>query len=137
MITRIRKAALASALAAMTLGAAAPAMAQGYPYGDNGGYRNRDRGDSTGAAPVVRLSTSVQFGANWSPNTSTRQRNSDTSRPLFAARVRTHFHLGPVLGPIAAPGHGPAADQARLAGQAGFVALEAGQRDCASCGRTF
>ena len=51
MTTRIRKFAFASALAAMTLGSVSPAMAQGYPYG-NGGYRNHDRGDSTGAAIV-------------------------------------------------------------------------------------
>jgi hypothetical protein len=47
MATRIRKFAFASALAAMTLGSVSPAMAQGY-----GGYRNHDRGDSTGAAIV-------------------------------------------------------------------------------------
>ena len=50
MTNRIRKFALGSALAAMTLGSVSPAMAQGGYYG--GGYHHRDRGDSTGAAIV-------------------------------------------------------------------------------------
>ena len=49
MVSRIKQAALASALAATALGGISPAMAQGYPS-DYGGYRHRDRGDSTGAA---------------------------------------------------------------------------------------
>lgn len=49
MTSRIKKAALASALAATTLASASPAMAQGYPYG---GYRHRSHGDTTGAAIV-------------------------------------------------------------------------------------
>ena len=40
--------ALAGALAATALTSVTPAMAQGY-----GGYRHRDRGDSTGAAIVA------------------------------------------------------------------------------------
>jgi len=50
MTTRIRKAALASALAAMTVGSVTPAMAQGYPYG--GGYHRSRGGDTTGAAII-------------------------------------------------------------------------------------
>jgi hypothetical protein len=51
MLSRLKKAALASALAATALTSVTPAMAQGYP-GDYGGYRHRDRGDSTGAAII-------------------------------------------------------------------------------------
>ena len=47
MFSPLKKTALAGALAATALTSVTPAMAQGY-----GGYRHRDRGDSTGAAIV-------------------------------------------------------------------------------------
>ena len=54
MFSFAKKAVLATALAATSLTAVSPAMAQGYPYGSygNNGYRQHDRGDSTGAAIV-------------------------------------------------------------------------------------
>ncbi len=51
MFSFAKKAALATALAATSLTAVSPAMAQGY-YGYENNYRHRDRGDSTGAAIV-------------------------------------------------------------------------------------
>jgi hypothetical protein len=66
MTTRIRKFALGTALAAMTLGSVTPAMAQSYPYG---GYRNHDRGDTTGAAVIggivgIALGALIASGGN-------------------------------------------------------------------------
>lgn len=52
MVSRIRKAALASALVATALTGASPALAGHRDYYDDYGYRHRDRGDSTGAAIV-------------------------------------------------------------------------------------
>jgi hypothetical protein len=57
MFSFAKKAALATVLAATSLTAVTPAMAQGYSYGGYGdygdyGYRNHDHGDSTGAAIV-------------------------------------------------------------------------------------
>lgn len=79
MVSRIKQAALASALAATALGGISPAMAQGYPS-DYGGYRHRDRGDSTGAAilgGVVGIAIGALIASSGSKNKHKRHYRRD------------------------------------------------------------
>lgn len=80
MFSFAKKAVLATALAATSLTAVTPAMAQGYPYGSYGGsgYRNHDRGDSTGAAIVggiIGIAIGALIASSGNKNNHRRDRN--------------------------------------------------------------